>query len=322
MPCSGVHLLTAGRALTAASRGGPTLPFPVEDPVCRASFLHGALGPDMGFVPGADRFVSEVSHYVRSVDLARTLVERARTGPEAGFAWGWVTHVLTDLVLHPQVGRACGERLRGDRELRLNAAENLPAHVGLEVGLDLRVLAAEEGIPAPPRADAFDRRTIGYLVTSLEEVYGIQWSAAELLATHRRSVVMNVRWPRALKVLEWGRGIAGAGRSRIQGVVGRAAAGLGSRLARPEGAARGFFHPIRPPDWLVAEVRRLADDFPERMAHLTGGGLDTLPNHNLETGAPDESPVPHPDAERTALRMARLRSAAGVPAPGASEAPG
>lgn len=312
MPCSGVHLLTAGRALSAATTGGPPLPFPVDDPRARAAFLHGALGPDMGFIPGADRFVSEVSHYVNSVDLARTLVRRAATAPETAFAWGWVTHVLTDLVLHPEVGRACGELLRGDRGLRLNAAEDLPAHVGMEVGLDLSVLAADGGIPGPPRVDAFDARSIGYLVQSLEEVYGIRWSGAGLLATHRRSVVMNVRWPRALRVLEWGRGIAGGGRNPIQGVVGRAAAGLGSRLARPTGAARGFFHPIRPPAWLVEEATRLADEFPERLALLTNGGLETLPNHNLETGAPDDAPLPHPDAERTALRVASLRNAAGA----------
>ena len=322
MPCSGVHLLTAGRALTAASRGGPPLPFPVDDPECRASFLHGALGPDMGFVPGADRFVSEVSHYVRSVDLARTLVQRARSGREAAFAWGWVTHVLTDLVLHPEVGRACGERLRGDRGIRLNAAENLPAHVGMEVGLDLSILASEPGIPGPPRSDAFDGRSIGYLSESLEEVYEIRWFPGELLATHRRSVVMNTRWPRALRVLDWGRGIGGVGRHPVQGLVGRAAAGVGSALARPTGAARGFFHPIPPPEWLLREVRRLADDFPERLAQLTGGGLATLPNHNLETGAPDAEPVPHPDAEKTALRVARLRNGGEVPVRRPGEGPG
>ena len=322
MPCSGVHLFTAGRALTAAARGGPSLPFPVDDPEARAAFLHGALGPDMGFIPGADRFVSEVSHYVRSVDLARTLVGRATRVPETAFAWGWVTHVLTDLVLHPEVGRACGERLRGDRTVRLNAAEDLSTHVGMEVGLDLSILAADGTIPGPPRRDAFDADSIGYLVQSLEDVYGIRWSGAGLLATHRRSVIMNVRWPRALRVLDWGRGIAGGGRNPLQGMVGRAAAGLGSRLARPAGAARGFFHPIRPPAWLVAEATRLADEFPERLAVLTRGGLDTLPNHNLETGAPDDAPLPHPDAERTALRVASLRSAAGVPARGPVAEPG
>lgn len=322
MPCSSVHLLTAGRALSAASRGGPALPFPVDDPDGRAAFLHGALGPDMGFVPGADRFVSEVSHYVRSVDLARTLVQRATTVRERAFAWGWVTHVLTDMVLHPEVGRACGERLRGDRGVRLNAAEDLPAHVGMEVGLDLRILATARDIPPPPRLDAFDGDSIGYLVASLEEVYGIPWSGADLLATHRRSVVMNVRWPRALTVLEWGREIAGSGRGRIQGLVGRTAAGIGSRLARPAGAAQGFFHPIRPPEWLLGETGRLADEFPERLAMLTGGGLDTLSNHNLETGAPDDAPVHHPDAEKTALRVASLRSAAGALVRGPAAGPG
>jgi hypothetical protein len=124
---------------------------------------------------------------------------------------------------------------------------------------------------------------------------------------------MNIRWPRALRVLEWGRGIGGIGRNPVQGLVGRAATGVGSALARPTGAARGFLHPIPPPEWLLGEVRRLADDFPERLALLTEGGLATLPNHNLETGAPDEAPVPHPDAEKTALRVASLRNGGEVP---------
>jgi hypothetical protein len=322
MPCSTVHLLTAGRALSAADRGGPPLPFPSRDPVCRELFLHGALGPDMGFVPGADRFVSEVSHYVRSVDLARTLVSRASSVQEAAYAWGWVTHVVTDLVLHPEVGRACGERLRGDRSIRLNARDDLPTHVGMEVGLDLRIISRESDIPAPPVRDGFDVRSIRYVTTALEEVYGVPWSRDQLMATHRRSVVMNVRWPRALRVLEWGRGVAVEAPGGVRGLVGRTAAGVGARLARPGGAAHGFFHPIRPPEWLVEETQILADEFPERMAELVKGGLQTLPNHNLETGAPDENPLPHEDAERTAVRLAGLRGVGGAPAQGRGEAHG
>jgi len=322
MPCSTVHLLTAGRALADADRGGAALPFHTRDPLSRELFLHGALGPDMGFVPGADRFVSEVAHYVRSLDLARTLVSRASTAPESAFAWGWVTHVLTDLVLHPEVGRACGERLRGDRSLRLNAGEDLPTHVGMEVGLDLRILAGESVIPRPPPRSAFDNLSIRYLTGALEEVYGVAWAPEQLLATHRRSVVMNHRWPRALRVLEWGRGVANGAVGGIRGWVGQTAVGVGARLSHPEGAVHGFFHPIRPPDWLVDRTRTLADEFPERMAELVNGGLDSLPNHNLETGAPDATPLPHEDAERTAVRLAHLRGGGGVPAQGPSEAPG
>jgi len=322
MPCSTVHLLTAGQALAAAHRGGPALPFPSGDPLARELFLHGALGPDMGFVPGADRFVSEVSHYVRSVDLARTLVSRASTVPEVAFAWGWVTHLLTDLVLHPEVGRACGERLRGDRSIRLNAGEDLPTHVGMEVGLDLRIIAGGSVVPAPPQGTAFDALSIRFLSGALEEVYGIPWSPDHLLATHRRSVVMNTRWPRALRVLEWGRGVASEAVGGVRGWVGRRAAGVGARLSRPGGAAHGFFHPLRPPEWLVEKTRTLASEFPHRMAALVEGGLETLPNHNLETGAPDETPLPHEDAERTAVRLAQLRGGGGVPVRGPGGAPG
>lgn len=318
MPCATIHLLTAGRALAGA---GPSLPFPVDDPVCRAAFLHGALAPDMGFVPGADRFVSEVSHYVSTGDLARRLLARAGTVPEAAFAWGWVTHLLTDLELHPRVGHAVGERTTGDRSVRMNAAENLPAHVGTEVGLDLHFLLSDPGIPTPPRDAAFDRVTIDYLVGALRETYRIPWHPEALLDTHRRSVRLMARWPRALRILEWGRGIGSAPPGLVRRAVGRGVAAAGARFSRPEGAARGFFRPVPPPEWLVADVEALARTFPGRVRRLAEGGIEQLGNHNLETGAPEEAPLPHPDAERTARRVARLRRAGSGPGTGPLEGP-
>ncbi len=320
MPCATIHLLTAGRALAEVPAGG--LPFPADDPDHRSAFLHGALAPDMGFIPGTERWVSELSHYVRTGDLTRVLLRRASDLREAAFAWGWATHVVTDLELHPRVGHACGERATGDRSVRLNAADDLPAHVGTEVGLDLHFLSREPGIPRPPARPAFDARTIEYLAGALEETYGIPFHRGRLLDTHRRAVSMTARWPRALQVLEWGRGVAGEAARGVRGWIGRAAAGTGARMARPGGAAEGFFRPLRPPAWLVEEVEALASDFPRRMSELAAGGMERLGNHNLETGAPDDAPVPHRDAERTARRLDLLRSGVAAPLPDPGAAPG
>lgn len=320
MPCATIHLLTAGRALEEIPSG--SLPFPTDDPECRSAFLHGALAPDMGFIPGTERFVSELSHYVRTGDLARTLLRHAGDLKEAAFAWGWVTHLVTDLELHPRVGHAVGERATGDRSVRMNAAEDLPAHVGTEVGLDLHFLTRDRSIPRPPARAAFDPVSIEYLAGALEETYGIPFHRARLLETHSKAVRMTARWPRALQVLEWGRGVAGEAARGLRGWLGRTAAGTGARLVRPGGAAEGFFRPLRPPAWLVSDVESLARDFPGRMAALAAGGMDSLLNHNLETGAPEGAPVPHPDAERTARRLNRLRSGGGDPRLAPGEGPG
>lgn len=312
MPCATIHLLTAGRALEGA-RGA--LPFPVDDPRCRWAFLHGALAPDMGFIPGTERFVSELAHYASTGDLARVLLRRAGDLQEAAFAWGWVTHLVTDLELHPRVGHACGERATGDRSVRLNAADDLPAHVGTEVGLDLHFLLRDRGIPRPPDRPVFDGSSIGFLAGALEETYGISFSRRPLLETHRRAVSMTARWPRALQVLEWGRGVAGGAARGVKGWFGRMAAGTGARWASPGGAAEGFFRPIPPPAWLVEEVETLAAAFPDRMEALALGGIEGLGNHNLETGALEGAPVPHPGEVATARRLGELRSGGGVPVP-------
>jgi hypothetical protein len=115
MPCATIHLHLADRILSHWEERPRLAPFPVGEPALRDAFLHGTLAPDMGFVPGVDRFLSDLAHYIAPAELTRSLLRGARTPREEAFAWGWAGHVVGDVVLHPMVGRAVGERLLGDR---------------------------------------------------------------------------------------------------------------------------------------------------------------------------------------------------------------
>lgn len=305
MPCATIHMLTAGRVMAEWRRTPSRAPFDAGDPDLLEHFLHGAMGPDMGFIPGVDRFVSELSHYVRTADLARTLVDAATTERERAYAWGWVTHVMTDVDVHPLVGRAVGERLRGDRSLRLDAAEDEEAHTALEVGLDM-VFLSEDDLPRPPRMPVFGERGVRFLARALGRTYDLEWDPRWLAAAHRRAVLSTAAWPATLELVRAGRRRDGA----LRGWIGRAALLAASPFARPGTSLAGLLRPVRPPRWLVDEVRRLADGFADRFHRHVEDDLAGLENRNLETGAPEGSVEGHANTERTVERLARLRRGA------------
>lgn len=311
MPCATIHMLTAGRVLRAWDRRPRRAPFPVERPELRRAFLHGAMGPDMGFVPGVDRLPSELAHYVSSGDLARAIFREANSPAEAAYAWGWATHHLTDVEIHPLVGRACGERLLGDRSVRLNSSDDLQTHVAVEVGLDL-VFLDEPGIPRPPQARDSGVGDMAFLARALERTYRIPWDPDSLGRAHRTAVARTARWPALLSELgrlrRFGRyGASGLGpRSLIRPLLSTVA-----RLIPVGTAAAGFLAPQAPPRWLVRRVREVARAFPDRFQEEVEAGLEGLENRNLETGRCERSDVHHPDSERTLRTLRRLQGVAG-----------
>lgn len=295
MPCATVHLHLADRVYDAWRREPVRAPFALDRPGIRAAFLHGALAPDMGFVPGVDRFVSELSHYHSSGDLSRALLRTAKREEEVAFAWGWITHVLGDVALHPLVGRACGERVHGDRARRLNASEDLPTHVGMEVGLDMVLLERERGISLPPVTPALTDRSVGHLTGALHQTYGIRWDSERVLGDHRRAVLMMAWWPHALRQLARG--------SRKT----RAAVGTLSRFIDERSALAGFLRPIAPPSWMVHEVSEFARSFPDRVQEHLENGLSSFGNMNLETGTDEGENGAHPGHIEARRRLSERR---------------
>ena len=330
MPCATVHLDAAGRVLDRWKEDPSGSPFDASRADLATAFLQGSVAPDMGYVPGVDRFVSDLAHYIRSVDLTRSLVDRAEDPRQEAFAWGWATHVLADILIHPLVGRACGELLYGSRELRLNSGADLAAHVGMEVGLDGEILISRRGVPAPPPVPSGAPHEAKLLAEALGRIYDLDWNPRFLEKSQRRAARLNQGWPTALRVvngrlegevsggvgvdipasgggLQFGEPPEKSRRGRFQRITSFAASALG-RFAAPGTPAFGFLRPLRPPRWLVSEVLETLGQFPERFQDLVSGGLTTLENHNLESGVPESSGVQHPEALKTQVRLKSVRA--------------
>lgn len=293
MPCATVHLLTAGRTLDAWRIDPDGAPFNPHDEGLVRDFLSGAMSPDMGFVAGVDRTFSELVHYVRTGCAVRALLARARTPGEEAFAWGWGTHHLTDVLIHPLVGKAVGEVLYGDRQRRVNASENEEVHVSVEVGLDILVQDNHIGIPAPSR-DVLERGRIDFLAAALRDTYRITVDPHRLASDFRIASRQIQAWPALIRGVGRMWGIT-AGRSRPPSSSLLLSA-VRSLLPR-ESAGRGLSRPQRPPDWLPEEVGRIADEFPSRFQESVASAGRGFENRNLETGELEAETRDHPRSE-------------------------
>lgn len=294
MPCATIHLRLAGTTWNAWERGNLPRPFGLSE-ATRFAFLHGSLAPDLGFVPGVERIVSELVHYLRPADMSRALLDGAGNEEEGAFAWGWVTHVLGDVLLHPKVGCAVGEELYSDRSRRVNAIEDVETHVSIEVGLDAQVLSQNRDIPAPPTRPFFDGTSAGFLANALNRVYGLEFSPNSLSSWHKTAVARTRRWPAALRALARAYPLVPGQRTAHVSVRG-AAVKLIRSFIQPGSAASGFFRPRPAPGWLVQAVDEETHRFPERLAPLLRDGLHGLENRNLESGEPESDD--HPETRR------------------------
>lgn len=309
MPCAAIHLKLAGTTWDAWESGRLSQPFGLTEHT-RFAFLHGSLAPDLGFVPGVERIVSELVHYLRPADMSRALLAGAGTDEEAAFAWGWVTHVLGDVLLHPRVGCAVGEELYRDRSRRVNAIDDVETHVSIEVGLDAWVLSRErDTIPAPPPRPFFNRTSAGFLGAALKQVYGLDFASDALARWHQIAVRRTRRWPSALRALARTYPLVPGQRpARVD--LGAGIVRVMRTFTRPGSAASGFFRPRPAPEWLVQAVDEETGGFVDRLRPLVDQGLETLENRNLESGEPESDD--HPETRRVRQRVDAIRAAGPV----------
>ena len=313
MPCATIHMLTAGKVLGDWEDRPEGAPFPVHEAPLRRAFLLGAMGPDMGFVPGVDRLMSELAHYISTGRLARALLDEAESPRQRAFAWGWATHHITDVDIHPLVGRACGEHLLGDSSVRLNSSEDCETHVAMEVGLDMVFLATEPGIPRPASEPLESTREIAFLARALERTYGIRWDRRELRGAHHTATARTARWPRALGLLGRARGFTpGWEQDGPLRLLGDPLLSLAHSLAPSGTATAGFLRPLRPPEWLVDEVRNVAEGFARRFRVVVEDRMAGLEDRNLETGLLEFAPQDHPDSVKARRRLLELQEDSGV----------
>ncbi|HEU5210907.1 MAG TPA: zinc dependent phospholipase C family protein [Longimicrobiales bacterium] len=284
MPQPGLHLLLADEALTRWKPAGAVaqtlteLPFDSSAPAARNAFLHGALAPDMGFFPGGPQPLSEVVHEEGSSRMLRALLERAQTAEQRAYAWGWLTHVLADVLLHPIVNAGADElaEARGVTE----TADWLVAHVQIEVGLDATHL--QRGVHRRLRLEpALDERSIEFVADAFADVYDLHWSPVRLAAVHRNVT----RFTNACLPF-----VAMVGRSaradRNGGSFWTPTRHLLARWVGRRAPAHGFLVPILPTRDLLHRVAHARRIFHTTLDSLLARGVGDLPDYDLDRGLP------------------------------------
>ena len=306
MPGPALHFLFAGSVYREWQAAPVVAPFEPR-PETRNAFLHGALGPDMGYFPGADPLLSDLAHHARTGAFCRALVHEARTDVGRAFAWGWVTHVLADVAVHPLVNEACGELATGART-PLWGAEVAVTHLRVETGLDAAYHARYSELASLRALPALEPAVFHGVRRAYLRTYGAAPDTEVLVRAHRqvsRLLGPGARIRGLAARAEGGRGGAWAARMAL-----RAAARLGARHPHAE----GLFSPVRPAAWMLDEVDGIAAGFTDWFGAHYGSGLRFLRDHCLDTGDVDES---DPPCARRAIDELRARSG---PAPELREA--
>jgi len=317
MPNVTLHLVLADAVLDAWDDHPSPAPFDVRDPVARNAFYHGAFGPDLGYFPGGHAFFSDLAHTVRTGELARNLVSLARTPQEIAFAWGWVTHVLGDVAIHPLVGLGVGDLVHGDRTRFVSAADDKTSHVRVEVGLDAHYSARHPHLRRRILGPAFDGQSVSYLTAAYRETYRIDVDPELLLATHLTTVRMSLQaltsigvMGQLLAVPHPAPAIRGA-RWLLRGALSVVHEGF-----KVESMLMAYVNPTRVRPWLLEAVDQVVETFPEAFFHLYDGGLADYPDFNLDSGELETTPH-HPVTLTSLDALARL----GVPSHEADRLP-
>ncbi len=310
MPNVTLHLLLANRVLDAWDGAPADPPFDLERAESRNAFRQGAFGPDIGYFPGADPFLSDLAHYVRSGDLTRALVRKAESERERAYAWGWVTHVLGDAEIHPLVGEAVAHFLHGERGGFVGVSEDRTTHVRVEVGLDAAVSDAHEGLRSWVGRPVFNAATVEYLAAAYRDTYLLDVDPSLFMASHATAVRMANR---ALATI----GTLGSAQAADDVAAVRGARwALEQALAvvregmDQESMLLAFLNPVPPAPWLAEGVRKAVERFPERFFEVYPDGIARLPNFNLDTGRIEDGESGTPCGRSAAARLEALGGAA------------
>lgn len=303
MPNITLHLFLAERTLEHWSLHPEGAPFPLDDARFTHAFFQGSFGPDLGYFPGGHRFFSDLAHCVGSGDLARALLSTARTPMERAFAWGWVTHILADRLVHPLVGRALGELRTGDRERFIAADDDTPGHVRVETGLDAWVSTCFPELREQAFPPVFDGMSVGFLSRAYERAYALRIDPALFLGSYQSMIRMGktalISMPYLLHRCEL---------TRPGSRVLLALSAWAERMASPGRLTLAYLTPVPPSPWFQDEVMEVASRFPAEMDRIRADPRAGLPNLNLDTAEPEGEATQHRGAARTRARLGALLS--------------
>jgi hypothetical protein len=142
-------------------------PAATEDELTKAhAYAYGgAIIQDIGYYPFGARFVSDLTHYVRSGDLILNLLSESQDLNEYAFALGALAHYAADNLGHKAVNRAVPmlfPKIRKEFGDIATYADNAASHIKAEFAFDVAQVA--EGNYAPDSYHHF----IGFEVSEAE----------------------------------------------------------------------------------------------------------------------------------------------------------
>jgi len=274
MPLPSVHYRLGALALEEWSERPRSAPFDLLDQHTRNAFWQGTLGPDTGLFPGGEPSFALLAHHERTGELTRVLLASASTDAECAFAWGWLTHLLADVAIHPLINRYARRLafVRGDDPEDPQALA--AAHSRYEVGLDVHVHARDAGVRRLRLRHAFERDSIEYLARAFEATYGVAIDRAALLRSHRAVT----RMANLLRLLERVHTLAAPAGARRELLCA-----LGAVAApRLDVVSRAFLAPLPSPRPLLAALRATESHFRELVRRHQADGLADLGNPDLD----------------------------------------
>ena len=275
MPQPAIHLLLAREKLDrwAASNHAPV---DIENAGVRNAFLHGSLAPDMGNFPGGDRGLARAVHTRNTGAVVRDLFAAGRNERERAFAWGWLSHVLADVAIHPLVN------LRA-RVASPDGTSQLVEHVRVEVGLDAWFCWQHPALDGMRLLPAFDAIGYRFLAEALTRGVGYDVNAPQLVRMERGLIRFShaaVHFARRVaRVLCWGDD--GPRVPLPSAALWHAA----SRLSPIGTTAHAYLNPHLPDEDLVAGTEAAIRQVHRAFDGYVADGVDRLPDYNLEDGS-------------------------------------
>src|SRR5215468_4826858 len=104
----------------------------------------GCLIQDVGYYPFGSKFFSDLTHYVRTGDFVKALLDESTNLNQYAFALGALAHYSSDIVGHPTINRVVAKtfpKLQAKYGNEVTFAEDPKSHMRVEFGFDMTQVA-------------------------------------------------------------------------------------------------------------------------------------------------------------------------------------